>query len=105
MQAPEPESDENQNMAAASKPAGFSATVVTTKLCTLLTATAADLQRFGSVVADGLQLAAWHHREALLSQIKRLSETNAHLEEKCQLSRQFSGVPGHSRSSTANAVR
>jgi hypothetical protein len=79
------------SIAACNKPEGFPATVVTTKACTLLTATAADLQRFGSSVSKGLQLAAWHRREALLGQIKRLSETNALLEEKLHVTRQISG--------------
>eukprot|EP00892_Ulva_mutabilis_P012096 jgi/Ulvmu1/9259/UM050_0008.1 len=65
---------------AQSKPQVYPATLTTVKSCRLLRVNAKDLARFGSMVRETLQTAAWNRREQLLNLSARSSRVNDSLQ-------------------------
>lgn len=72
--------------------AGYPATLVTTKTCSLLSIATTDLLRFGSGVKEAVQTAAWNRRAALLDMQDRVTEANEELNLAVSSARSLPGV-------------
>lgn len=72
--------------------AGYPATLVTTKTCSLLSIATTDLLRFGSGVKEAVQTAAWSRRAALSDMQDRVTEANEELSIAVSSARSLPGV-------------